>query len=52
MEFRWVAFIALWTCLVGPIVGAPSKSAASVRKPPAAASKANVKPAISSHARH
>jgi hypothetical protein len=23
MEFRWAAFIALWTILVGPILGAP-----------------------------
>jgi hypothetical protein len=28
MEFRWVAFMALWTLLSGPIFGAPSDRAA------------------------
>jgi hypothetical protein len=27
MEFRWIAAIALWTVLIGPIVGVPSGSA-------------------------
>jgi hypothetical protein len=37
MEFRWVALIALWTCLIGPIGGAPSRPAAPARKVSAAA---------------
>jgi len=32
MEFRWVAFITLWTCFIGPILGAPSKSGTPARK--------------------
>jgi hypothetical protein len=27
MEFRWVAWIALWTLLSGPILGTPTGSA-------------------------
>jgi hypothetical protein len=27
MEFRWIAAIALWTLLIGPIVGVPTGSA-------------------------
>ncbi len=50
MEFRWVAFIAVWTCLIGPILGAPSKSAASARKPSAAATKMNTIPSVPSTA--
>jgi hypothetical protein len=23
MQFRWIAFIALWTILIGPILGVP-----------------------------
>ena len=26
MEFRWIAVIALWTLLIGPIVGVPTGS--------------------------
>jgi hypothetical protein len=26
MEFRWIAVIALWTLLIGPIVGVPTRS--------------------------
>jgi hypothetical protein len=26
MEFRWVAFITLWTILIGPIVGTPART--------------------------
>jgi hypothetical protein len=26
MQFRWPAFIALWTVFMGPILGAPSGS--------------------------
>ena len=32
MQFRWVALIALWTCLIGPIVGAPSGPPGSAGK--------------------
>lgn len=28
MEFRWVAFITLWTVLSGPIFSSPSKAPA------------------------
>jgi len=31
MEFRWIAILALWTCLSGPIFGVPG---ASSSKPP------------------
>jgi hypothetical protein len=41
VQFRWVAFITLWTFLVGPILGAPSGSAKAHRK----AASAVVKPA-------
>jgi hypothetical protein len=36
MEFRWAALIALWTCLIGPILGAPSRPASPARKAPSA----------------
>ena len=39
MEFRWVALIALWTCLIGPIIGAPSGTSSSARKAPPASSR-------------
>jgi hypothetical protein len=26
MEFRWVAIIALWTLLIGPVLGPPTGS--------------------------
>ena len=39
MQFRWVAFITLWTFLVGPILGAPSGSAKAHRKAAPAAVK-------------
>jgi hypothetical protein len=26
MEFRWIVVIALWTLLIGPIVGVPTGS--------------------------
>ena len=25
MEFRWIALIALWTLLIGPVVGVPNR---------------------------
>jgi len=45
MQFRWVAFITLWTFLVGPILGAPTGSAKAHRKAPPAAVKAVPSPA-------
>jgi hypothetical protein len=48
VEFRWVAFIALWTILVGPILGAPSGSAKAHRKPTVAAVKTAPAPVTSS----
>jgi hypothetical protein len=39
MDFRWVVAIALWTILVGPIVGVP-RGPASKSAPPAKAVKA------------
>jgi hypothetical protein len=36
MEFRWVALIALWTCLAGPIFSAPSAPSAKSGTPQAA----------------
>ena len=27
MQFRWIALLALWTCLSGPILGGPASSA-------------------------
>ena len=44
MQFRWVAFITLWTFLVGPILGAPSGSAKAHRKPAVAEGKALLAP--------
>lgn len=39
MEFRWVALIALWTMVSGPVIGVPTGPASSLRK----AQKAPVK---------
>jgi hypothetical protein len=36
MEFRWVALIALWTCIAGPIFGGASGSASRHNSPKAA----------------
>ncbi len=33
MQFRWVAFITLWSTLVGPILGTPSGPKSSARTP-------------------
>ncbi len=33
MQFRWVAFITLWSTLVGPILGTPSGPKFSARTP-------------------
>jgi hypothetical protein len=39
MEFRWLALVAVWTLLVGPVFGPPASksksSAAAVRPAPA-----------------
>jgi hypothetical protein len=57
VDFRWVAFITLWTFLVGPIFGA-SGGPAPARKPPAPSAKtlkprpappAGVNPAARAH---
>ncbi len=34
MEFRWVALIALWTLISGPIMGVPSGAAGKSGKAP------------------
>jgi hypothetical protein len=44
MQFRWVAFIALWTWFIGPILGPPSKPAVSVAKTAAVSSEKNKTP--------
>lgn len=31
MEFRWVALIALWTVISGPVIGVPTGPASSRR---------------------
>jgi hypothetical protein len=39
MQFRWVALIALWTLISGPLFGppaAPREKASASAKPPAA----------------
>jgi hypothetical protein len=36
MQFRWVALIALWTFLSGPIIGAPAGSPSRHAAPKAA----------------
>jgi hypothetical protein len=40
MEFRWVALMALWTILSGPIFGGPSGSASRIKEPTAQTTKA------------
>jgi hypothetical protein len=42
MEFRWIALIALWTMVSGPIFGTPSGPASGSRQ----AEKKVVKPAV------
>jgi hypothetical protein len=34
MEFRWVALLALWTILSGPILGGPVGSASRMKERP------------------
>jgi hypothetical protein len=37
VQFRWIALIALWSCLAGPIFGgAPRPAAPPAAAPPAA----------------
>jgi hypothetical protein len=33
MEFRWVALLALWTLISGPLLGVPSGKVSSASKP-------------------
>jgi hypothetical protein len=40
MEFRWIAIIALWTLVCGPILGGPSRSAGKSGQPAVKAVKA------------
>jgi hypothetical protein len=40
MEFRWVALIALWTCIAGPIFGGASGSGSRHSAPKPAVSQA------------
>jgi hypothetical protein len=46
MEFRWVIAIALWTLLIGPIVGLPTGEASrdSNQKQPASKKIAAARP--------
>jgi hypothetical protein len=39
VQFRWVAFIALWTAFVGPILATPYGRTMHPRRPPAPAVK-------------
>jgi hypothetical protein len=41
MEFRWVALIALWTCIAGPIFGGASGSGSRHSAPKPAVSQAD-----------
>jgi hypothetical protein len=41
MEFRWIALIAVWTLLIGPVVGPPSGDGPQ-SSPAQAKAKANV----------
>jgi hypothetical protein len=34
MEFRWIALLAIWTFLSGPILGGPSGSASRINDKP------------------
>ena len=44
MEFRWVALMALWTILSGPIFGGPSGTASRVKETPHTVSPAKPAP--------
>jgi hypothetical protein len=48
MPFRWLALLALWTCLCGPVFGTPGASSARPPEPRHAAPAAPRTP----HARH
>jgi hypothetical protein len=47
MEFRWVALVALWTLVCGPILGVPTGPASAGRQ----AQKKAVKPLVKHAAR-
>jgi hypothetical protein len=48
MEFRWIALIAVWTLLIGPVIGVPRGDG----QPPAQAkAKANVAKTTAAKAR-
>jgi hypothetical protein len=34
MEFRWIALLAIWTILSGPILGGPSGTASRAKDKP------------------
>jgi hypothetical protein len=36
MEFKWIALMALWTILSGPVFGGPSGSASRIKERAAA----------------
>jgi hypothetical protein len=40
MEFRWVALIALWTLLIGPVLGPPVTRSAKTQAVPQPAGSA------------
>ena len=50
MEFRWVALIALWTLISGPILGVPTDSRSASASRPSAGKKV-VKYKLVRHAR-
>jgi hypothetical protein len=45
MQFRWIALMALWTILSGPIFGGPSGAASRVKETPHTVSPAKPMPA-------
>jgi hypothetical protein len=46
MEFRWLAILAVWTVLSGPVFGPPAGGAARPKQRPAAKTSAQRAPAI------
>lgn len=49
MQFRWVAFIALWTTFMGPILGAPSGRAPDVKARSSSVAKNVSQPSVPNH---
>lgn len=47
MEFRWVALMALWTMLSGPIFGAPSDKSSHSTGQPEVTQRRSVSPEVS-----